>query len=335
MGKEVFDYENNVISEHDILYYGFHRHDGKISIDTQRLKKVFDAYGRQVHDYFGVADILNYPRNTHYFIPQKKHRSDYFVNYLVDTLRGLLQDWKEEFEPMIKSIKTPGDVEADAITSKIAFTASSDDYDDIFEFAKLKSAFRLSKYNELVKSFCVQYIQKVYAEYLRVMFFVLSKNGYQNTEDLVSLTDVIRFVTKKFLGKPVKKNPFYQLETYKYFIAISLVSNFTKHNSAKCYLDLLNNSFEKNEDAKKYYKSFVYENKERKFKNGDYALSWVNVNPDRVLELIEGLIDFSYEYCELVFDESPFDSMWNYDDYLLNCINRFIKEEIDGDVDWV
>lgn len=333
MEKEVFDYYKDGITEHDILYYGFHKHNGKISIDTKRLKKVFEEEGREISDYFGVADLLGYPRNTHYFIPQRKKRYDYSVNYLVDTLSVLLNDWKKEYQPMIKTIKTPEQVEADAISSRIAFTSNMDDYDDILTIANIEKGFRAEKYNELIKSINVQYIQKISAEFLRMMFFVLEKHGYHNEMDLGGFADITRYVQRQFYDVYGKKNPIYRLKHYRYFLLVSLLSNFTKHNSLKAYLDLFNNSFERDPAVKKFLKSFVYGDNEHRYVNGAYAASWVNINSDKVVEIIDGLIEFSYEFCDLVFEESRYDSMWNYDDYLVKCIRNYIKENIDCDWD--
>lgn len=331
MAKEVFDYYKDGISEYSPLFYGFHKHNGKLSIDTKRLKKVFEYEGYKIEDYFGVADLLNYPRNTHYFVPKKKKRYDYMVNYLVDTLKILLKDWKEEYLPMISNIKTPNQIEGETIANRIAFTLSSDDYDDIFEFASIKKTLRESKYNELIKSICIQYLQKVSAEFLRIVFFVLAKNGFKNELDLGKFTDVTRYVQKKFFKEYGKNNPIFTLPHYRYFLLSSLLSNFTKHNSLSGYMDLYNNPFERDPEVKKFLKSFVYGDEEHKFTNGDYSLNWVRIDLGTIEQIIDGLIDFSYEFCELVFDESSYDSMWNYDSYLISCINKFIRQVIDCD----
>ena len=334
MRKEVFDYYKEGISDKDILFYGFHRHKGKISIDTKRLKKMIEAEGCSVSDYFEYDDFITTPRNTHYFVPKKCRRSDYCVNVLVDKLRVLMSDWKNEYLPMIGTIKTPQEVEQETILSKIAYTSNMDDYDEISVSAAINKAYRASKYEELIQSIMVQYIQRVHAEYLRTMFYILKKHGYKNDEDLGGFNDVNRFVQRKFSEEYGKANPIFKLKHHRYFLLISLLSNFTKHNSLKSYNDLYNNSFERNPEVKKFLKSFVYGDKNNKFPNGAYATKWVNLAFERVEEIINGLIEFSYEFCELCFDESPYDSIRNYDQYFLNGINTFIDEIIEGNIDY-
>lgn len=333
MEKQVFDYYKDEISEHDILFYGFHRHNGKISIDTKRLKKVFAHENCSISDYFPIDGFMTETRNTHYFVPAKKKRLDYSVNYLVDCLRTLLSDWEKEYIPMIKTIKTPEEVEQNSISSRIAFTSNMDDYDEILERATIENSYRIVKYNELVRSILVQYIQRIHAEYLRVMFFVLKQHGYHNEEDLGGFNDVTRFVQRKFADEYGKKNPIFGLKNHRYFLLVSLLSNFTKHNSLKSYNDLYNNPFERNPEVKKFLKTFVYGDEEHKFPNGGYAANWVNITFDKVIEIIQGLIDFSYEFCELCFDESPYDSQWNYDQYFLRGIHKFIDEVIECNID--
>lgn len=333
MKKQLFDYFKDGIGESDILFYGFHRHNGKLSIDTKRLKKAFEFENCSIGDYFPFDDFMTAKRNTHYFIPNKSKRFDYSVNYLIDSLKVLLSDWKNEYVPMIKNIKTPEEVEQNSISRRIAFTSNMDDYDEILETATIAKGYRIVKYNELLRSILVQYIQRVYAEYLRVMFYVLKKHGYRNDEDLGGFNDVIRFVQRKFANEYGKKNPIFGLKNYRYFLLISLLSNFTKHNSLKSYNDLYNNPFERNPEVKKFLKSFVYGDEKHKFPNGGYAANWVNLSFEKVEEIIDGLINFSYEFCELCFDESPYDSQWNYDQYFLRGIHKFINEVIQGDFD--
>lgn len=328
MKRQIFNYSN--VRDDDILYYGFHRKGGRISIDTKRLKKVFDQNDYDISTFFPYAKLLETPRNIHYFIPKKKHRYDYTVNYLVDTLNTLLYDWENEYLPMIKTIKTPGQVEGETILREVAGTSSADDYEEIMEHAAINKAIRTNKYDELVKSIHVQYIQKISAEFLRMMFYVLDKNGcnYHEREDLGTFSDITRFVQKKFFDTYGKKNPIFTLKHHRYFLLVSILSNFTKHNSMKAYLDLYNNPFERNEEVKLFLKSFVYGDENHKFVNGSYAAAWVNIDSEKLVDIIHGLIEFSYEFCELVFNESPSDSKWNYDEYLLKYIHNYISETV-------
>ena len=259
---------------------------------------------------------------------------DYSVNYLIDVLHTLLHDWKEEYLPMIKSIKTPEDVENNAISSRICFTSDMDDLDEIWENASIEKAVRTAKYNELIKSILVEYVQKIYVNYLRVMFLVLKKHGYSNKFDLGSFNDVTRFVQYRFEKEYGKNNPIFSLKHHRYFLLVSLLSNFAKHNSLKSYNDLYNNPYERNPKVKEFLRSFVYVDEEQKYKNGDYAPSWIKLNFDQIEEIIDGLIEFSYEFCELCFDEGSYDSLWNYDEYLIRCLKKFIYEIVDGNIDF-
>ena len=67
MTKELFDYSK--VSPNDYAYYGFHLKDGRYHIDTKRLKLL------HCDGCFPEA-LFTTPRNTHYFIPRYKNRSN-------------------------------------------------------------------------------------------------------------------------------------------------------------------------------------------------------------------------------------------------------------------
>ena len=187
MRKEIFKYSKCRICE--LSYYGLHFKKGKCHIDTKRLKKL------SIDKDFPEEIFLN-KRNMHYFSPQFKSRYDYAVNELIDRLEELKKDWKNEYTIAIKSIKTPKQVYDETYIDEIAKTCSKDDYESVNVKAIWEGANRGPKYEEIKKSIHLQFLQKIFADYLRTIIVVLKKEdikqkmiltlkNYMNTLELI------------------------------------------------------------------------------------------------------------------------------------------------------
>ena len=88
---------------------------------------------------------------------------------------------------------------------------------------------------------------------------------------------------------------------------------------------LYNNSREDDPEIKKFTASYVYAGDDnQEYKNGMYALSWIKMDNDILIDIMHGLEAFSDEFCELIFKEDPSETFWNYDGYLLKCLKKFI-----------
>ena len=312
MTKEVFDYSK--ASPGDYVYYGFHQKDGRYHIDTKRL--------RIIHcDGCFPKTLFTAPRNTHYFIPRYKNRSNYAVNVLRDQINRLARDWNVEYKEAIKNIITPEEVRESVRVNEIAHTSSADDYEDVEFNSILAGAKRQKKYGEVIKSIHLQYLQKIFTELFRTILLVIKERGYANTQDF-TYKSFLYHVQERFNGEAKKPNPLYGLPHYCYFDALNKIDNFLKHNTLNAYNALANNPFEKDEKTKKFLSKFVYSSKEAGFdyENGMYAGNWLKIRPEFVDEMLKNLFIFVEEFCEMMYEENPDEAYWNSDESLLKIL---------------
>ena len=297
------------IDEYHPLYYGFHEKDGRISIDTKRLKKL------------GYADIFDMviqkPRNTHYYVPTKKYMKDYSINILLGKLNSLRQDWNREYIPFLNSIKTPSQVEDEVRVNNLMYTCSSEDYEECDLEGKLAGYKRIVKYNEIIKSIYLQYIQKISIEFMRVMLIVMKKNGYNHNDfDMKDLVADNSWLTGS-LAK-VGKNKITELPHFFWFSLLNKIDNFLKHNTEKSYRKLADSL----DDKEKYAKYVItYEESNVKYENGMYSGDWLKLEPDFIDNMLNNLSTFSLELCEYAFGETK-DALWDSDEYLLNLLKE-------------
>ena len=312
MAKEIFDYSK--VSPNDYAYYGFHLKDGRYHIDTKRLKKL--------HCDGSFPDgLFNLPRNTHYFLPKHKFEKEWAINVLKAYLNKLSSDWNKEFKTVISKITTPKEVKDNVRLNEVAYTSNADDLEDIEFHTLIAGIRREDKYNEVIKSIHLQYIQKIFAEYFRALLNVIKDRGYENKDDF-TYEKLCYYVQSKFQIESKRANPLFRLPHYRYFDLLNKIDNFLKHNTRRSYNALANNPFEKDEDLKAFQSSYVFSAKEAGFEyeNGMYAGNWLKIGPTFVDDILNNLLEFSKEFCKLVYDEEPGESWWNSDESLLRIL---------------
>ncbi len=312
MTRELFDYDK--VSPSDYAYYGFHLKDGRYHIDTKRLKLL------HCDGCFPEA-LFTTPRNTHYFIPRYKNRSNYAVNVLRDQINRLTKDWNLEYKEAINNLTTPEEVRESVRVNEIAHTSSADDFEDIEFNALLAGAKRQKKYGEVIKSIHLQYLQKIFTELFRTILLVIKERGYTNTQDF-TYKSFFFHVQERFNGETKRANPLYKLPHYRYFDVLNKIDNFLKHNTLNAYNALANNPFEKDEKLKKFQSKFVYSYREVGFEyeNGMYAGNWLKIGPEFVDETLNNLFEFVKEFCEMMYGEDPDEAYWNSDESLLKIL---------------
>lgn len=312
MTREIFDYSKS--NPNDYEYYGFHLKNGRYHIDTKRLKKLHC-------DGCFPEELFTTPRNTHYFVPKHKNYSDYAINIMREQLNRLSSDWNTEYKTVINKITTPKEVQNNVRLEEIAYTSSPDDLDDIEFDALLAGIRREAKYDQVIKSIHLQYLQKIFTEFFRTILLVIKDRGYTNTIDF-TYKSFFFYVQNRFNAETKKANPLYKLPHYRYFDILNKIDNFLKHNTVMSYNALANNPFEKDEKMKKFQASFVYTNKEAGFEyeNGMYAGDWLKIGPSFVDETLTNLQEFANEFCELMYEEKAGEAYWNSDESLLKIL---------------
>ena len=312
MTREIFDYSKS--NPRDYEYYGFHLKNGRYHIDTKRLKKLHC-------DGCFPQELFTAPRNTHYFVPKHKNYADYAINVLMEQLNKLTSDWNTEYKAVISKITTPKEVIDQTRVNEIAFTSSADDLDDI-NFEAFRAGIRREvKYDEVIKSIHLQYLQKMFTEFFRTILLVIKDRGYENNLDF-SYKYFFQYVQGKFNAETKRANPLYSLPHYKWFDVLNKIDNFLKHNTVMAYIALANNPFEKDDKLKKFQSKFVYSKKEagHPYENGMYAGNWVKIKPSFVDEMLVNLREFAKEFCKLVYEEDIDEAHWNSDESLLKIL---------------
>ena len=312
MAKEIFDYSKS--NPNDYEYYGFHLKDGRYHIDTKRLIKL------KISGSFPEG-LFTKPRNTHYFVPRYKKYGDYAINVLREQLNRLTSDWNTEYKAVINKITTPKEVMDNFRANEIAYTTDVDDLDDI-AFESLRAGVkREKKYNEVIKSIHLQYLQKIFTEFFRAILLVISDRGYKNDQDF-KMKDFVFYVQNMFNSEAKRANPLYKLPHFCYFDVLNKIDNFLKHNTVTAYNSLANNPYEKDEKLKKFQAKFVYSKKEVGFayENGMYSGNWLKIGPTFVDEILLNLQEFAKEFCWLLYEEDAKEACWNSDESLINIL---------------
>ena len=317
MTKQLFDYSK--YGPRDYTYYGFHLKNGRYHIDTKRLKKL---------DYSGMfpEGLFTAPRNTHYFIPKHKSEADYAVNLLLEMVNRLTNDWNTEYKDAIGGLKTPKQVKEETRTDMLMYSSSPKDDMDEIDFESLMASIRREgKYDDVIRSIHLQYLQKMFAEYFRAILLVIKDRDYENKNDF-KYKDFFFYVQRKSNVESKRANPLYKLPHYKHFNLLHKIDIFLKHNSRNAYEELANNAFEKDEDLKAFLSNYVYSDSEAKhpYENGMYAGYWLKINSSFVDEMLNNLREFSIELCKLLYDEDASEASWNSDEYLV----RILRTEI-------
>lgn len=313
MTKQLFDYSK--YGPRDYTYYGFHLKDGRYHIDTKRLKKLGYAG-------FFPEELFTTPRNMHYFIPKYKSEADYAVNLLLEMVNRLAREWNTEYKDAIKGLKTPKQVQEETRTGMLMYSSSpSEDMDEI-DFESLMAGIRREgKYDDVIRSIHLQYLQKMFSEYFRAIYLVIKDRGYENKDDF-NYKDFFFYVQRRFNVETKRVNPLYKLPHYRYFNLLHRMNNFLKHNSKNAYDELANSAFEKDEELKVFLSKYVYSEEEAKMKyeSGTYAGYWLKIDNNFVDEMLDNLREFSKEFCELVYGESASEASWNSDEYLVGIL---------------
>ena len=264
------------------------------------------------------------PRNTHYFEPKYKKHSDYAVNVLIEQLNRLSTDWNEEYKTVIDKIITPEEINARTRLNSLMYTSSADDLDEIDVEATFAGIMRGPKYNEVIKSIHLQYLQKIFSEFFRAILIVIKSRGYEDKDDF-SFKSLIKYVQGKFNFETKSANPLYKLPHYKWFESLNKIDNFLKHNTVAAYNALANNAFEKDEEMKKFLSNFVYSFKETgtKYENGMYAGNWLKIDNKFVDKILNNLKEFSKEFCKLIYGENFDEALWNSDEGLVGILKEY------------
>lgn len=277
-------------------YYGIVFKDGHVRIDTKRYKK-----------FFKLPDDRMELRNTVYYQPTRIHELDYMCNYFRNRCKFLEHKYNTEFKPAIEAIKSPKQVEDELRTNLVN---SGETYEEAQEKAIMKGIKRINPYKYAIKSLYAQFFHQMMAEIDAQACRVMIPHGFREDDFSKKSFDV--FIQSK---QGSKAKPFKEFENYNVYDRAYAVWNFLKHNSKKSY-DILC----------EYYPEMVYD-PDKQYKNGDLALSVLKLDERYILSVLKNIHLFFDEVCVVGFNENVRDASWDYEEYFLNEVNQYIKNQ--------
>lgn len=221
-----FDY-TKLETEQDYRFWGIHPKAGRLHIDTKRYQKIIldRGFNEFIHD----GMLVN--RTTPYFIPEKIKQHDYKINLFKDFLHDLKEDWFYEYKPVFEKIKTPGEVQQNVRLAELSYMSSSEDYDLADEAGFMAMIKRMPKYDEIIHSLYIQFIQKICIEVNRYILLVCVELGYKSRD--FDFNSFLKFSD----GLTHNKNGI-KIESLRGFNAYNLlnkINNFLKHNTVASY----------------------------------------------------------------------------------------------------
>ncbi len=314
MSVQRFNYKKDNLSVYES--YGFHMKNGINHIDTKRLIKL------GLKQEF-PKELFSSPRNKHYFIPDKKNIMDYAVNNLIRTLNILQTDWNTEYKEAIGRIKTPEQVGEKARLDYLSGTCSKDDNENAEIQVTISQIKRIPKYSQVIRSIHLQYLQKVFIEYSRVLLSVISERGYD--KDFFDNKCFRKYVGDHAIRQNDTK-PLLRLAHYKHYDLLRCMDNFLKHNSAEAYKNIAESGDDYLDKEHKDFLASYVETKRYKYKSGMYAGDWLKIDETFVNETINNLREFSKELCNLLYEEDADEASWNSDEYLKLCLKKVLNK---------
>lgn len=277
-------------------YIGFFVKKGRLSIDVKRLKKVESwILSEQI-----IESICKIPRNTPYFHPKKKERSDYYCNIFADSIADMLDEWRCNLLRISSTIKTPNGQQ-----SSNHYVKSIEDkvinHREFSMAANIKDIEYARGSDWMLKMIYVPYIHYIGSRAEQLMVLVMGKAN----------NDVDYFNRGK-LESILKKNynvDLNKISNYSEYDRLYSMWNFMKHSTVVAYKKI-----------KKYGDTI----EGKPYENGAYPSEYVNIDGEKIVDMIKSLGKFFDSFCNTVFNEDIEEVKWNYDDYFLEKFKEYI-----------
>lgn len=302
-----FDYTN--IQREDMRYFGIHKIDGRLHVDTKRYKHILEEDG--------VTEFL--PKelftisHSQFFLPAYEFKHDYKFNLFRDLINELRREWLEEYKPLFKYIRTPHQVYEGNRLEQMMYTSCSDDFDEIECDAMFAALRRQPNYTHAIQSLYCNFISKISTEIDRITLIVMTDLGYKSPD--YSFNSFVKF--SDGLQKDKNGTKISKLKKYNAYNLLHKINNFLKHNTLTSYNDL-----------KKWYPNNVasVENGTANinYANGMFAGDWIIVEENYIDNLLDKLILFFKDYCKEYLNENVDYADWNYDEYFLNVFREIV-----------
>ncbi len=306
--KKIYQYEAKT-TPGAYAYYGIHTERRRVKIDFKRMKKVCLQVGPS--ELVKIAEKASQiPRNTTYFMPAKKKRTDYIVNEFRDKIDALREQWWE-LERAFQHVKSPQKVSDEYRLDAIAKTSCVDDLEDIDIAAMMAGMRRKVPYRKLEVSVCAQFIQQMATELDAIMLRKCRYLGFNPPkEEQISRPQMHTYLHGYVHGAwNVEDVPHYQ-DVYRKFF---MIWNLLKHNSENLFDKVLN----------QYPDMLLTET----YRNGEMSMYYLKIGNDYIEKMLDDLKVFYEDLCERFFGEDKEESRWNYDDYFTKVIDEWNQSD--------
>lgn len=280
-----------------LFYYGKIK---KVKIDPIRFNKKIGLTKKQ-------RKVIS-KRKTHYFYPSKKEYLDYNCNIFKKELAEIKSLWLNDFKPMIFFIEEFYKRKNSLPSDDFRYTSGVFTYEEAtintnIENHILNAILSIDK-EKVLSNFYAQFFHLMASRIEAVFIKVLTKNGYEGNR-------FDRNILYAFKGN--REGNVKELENFNYYDQLYCIWNFIKHNSLSTF-----------ETINSRYPNLV---KNTNYQQGDLALDYIKIDNELILKLLSEVEIFFNNYCELVFDEKIEESVWNYEKYFIDKVEKQIEED--------
>lgn len=290
MDKADIDYDECYGS---LQYYGILEDN---YVDIERFNR---KLGINKEDFAYVKSLANADGMLYANGKEPKYR-----NFILHELEQHRDMWLHEYYPMLKSIKTPKDVEDETRLAQLCYTCDMDDYDDICTASKIAAAQREKVYQDILRTVYLQYFCATIAHCEQLLYKLICDCGYQDND----------FTWKNYkeflIEKKIKYN---KLDSAKEFDGMRKIYNFLKHGT-KSTFDKVKKS--------KYAKKFLLKD----YNKYDLPVSYINNNDSLLNDAFEYGKAYLSSVCEKLTGENA------YSKYL--TIKYYVKRAQDDLLDY-
>lgn len=254
----------------------------------------FLTYKKEINDFIKNEKLIDGDK----FIPNKKHRNEYFVNNLIDEIKSLENYWDMMQNKLFKKIRTPGEAAQDAWTNSI--TSGYMDVDDASAHKFVEMMKRERQYGFVMYSLLIQVIHQIASRYEYALVKGLKIQGEEfNNFDRGIFYNII----KKRTGIEFK-----DIEYSNKYTELIVLWNFLKHNNKS--------SFDK---VKLECPQFLGDINDEYLDRGTNAMSYIKIDFDTINEILKGIKEFSFKLSVLLYQEDYEIAKWNYYDFFLDA----------------
>ena len=298
-------------------YYGLFIKKGRLKIDTKRLLSILPNR---------FNEHCDFKRNTVYFVPFKKCKKDYAMNYFFEQIDNAKKVWFDQKDTYKKIIEK---------YMKKEFSKKAPNYDGlmhcgILEADEWQSANMMAEYihsietsnkisdkiNSIKSTLYLETIHQIASKVEHAMMLTMEKNGYKG--DRCGRLDIYKFMDGRIGDSELKIK---KLPHYNDFDKFYSIWNFVKHNSKSTY-DKIDRNWPELLRKKGEEIDFEFD-----FPSEHLAIEYLKLSDKFITNMLDQLLEFYYEFCELCYQEPKYFCLWNYDEYFINIVNEEIKSK--------